>query len=134
MGIRGEGEEDILPGSSVAPDEKSGDRHPVISRARARVNRPPPATKSFGTGEPGFVKVPGRSPGAPAPLADSGRRRGIGDLPQVELGELQKLLQKRETRFAALRRRVRQVPTLTWVIALLVSSGIAFVVYVALHR
>ncbi|MEZ0228624.1 MAG: hypothetical protein ACAI25_08365, partial [Planctomycetota bacterium] len=54
------------------PGAETGDPAPVTRRARFKVNKPAPKALTFGTGEPSFVKAGGRSPGAPAPLAESG--------------------------------------------------------------
>lgn len=126
------GEPEVIPGAG-APDEHSGDRHPVISRVWAKVNRPPPVAKTFGTGEPAFEKRTGRSPGAPPPLVDSGRRRSVGDLPEIEIGQLPEL-RKRRSRLDALKARLARATRLERLIAAGLVFALFLVVVIARRR
>ncbi len=125
-------QEGHIPGAGDEASESTGDRGPIVQRARIKVNRPAPRTKTFGTGEPAFVKAEGRSPGAP-PLAESGRV--LGALPPApDSGRLPELKKKPPSSLAVLLGRLRGVSSLEWAGVAAVIFCVVFLVLVARGR
>jgi len=102
------------------------------SRARAKVNRPFPTAQTFGTGEPRFAKVAGRSPGSD-PTAESGRR-APGELPRIESERPFELGRKPEGALPSLRRRLKGISSLEWLLALALLAAVVLVILVARAR
>ncbi|HZV01582.1 MAG TPA: hypothetical protein VFF73_33035 [Planctomycetota bacterium] len=117
----------------VEPEEAVSEEAPDAprSRIRARVNRPAPKTKSFGTGEPGFVKAPGRSPGSD-PAVES-TRLPAGALPVSENERPFELSRPPESMLASLGRRVRGLSLEEWIIGLAILAAIAVGVFFLAH-
>jgi hypothetical protein len=117
----------------VEPEEAVSDEAPDAprSRIRARVNRPAPKTKSFGTGEPGFVKAQGRSPGSD-PAVES-TRLPAGTLPVSENERPFELSRPPESLLATLGRRVRRLSLEEWIIALAILGALVVGVFFLLR-
>ena len=111
----------------VAPDT-GGEGAPDAqrSRIRAKVNRPPPKTQSFGTGEPGFVKARGRSPGSDPTIESS--KIPAGTLPGVEADRPFELSRAPEGQRARLWRRLRSLSLEEWIIAIGVLAALVVAV------
>jgi hypothetical protein len=98
------------------------------SRVRAKVNRPAPRTQSFGTGEPGFVKAAGRSPGSDPAVESS--RLPAGTLPNAESVRPFELAKPPgRPRFAFLR-RLKETSVLERLLLLALAFGTVFVVLI----
>lgn len=111
--------------------EQPGEQSDVVARVWARVNVPAPVAKTFGTGEPGFVKATGRSPGASPPSAP-----GVlpGELPATGSARPVEISRPPRGPVGRLADRLRATSQGERLLALAVVFGIAFLLFVARLR